>query len=411
MDKPDYMSAGEMVRELRSAKNSLFAAVGFLAMLGLVMVYSSSWARTSDDGGAFYLFRQMLWLAIGIAVSIFFYFVDYRRWVKYRHLVMLATLAILILVLIPGIGAKINGARRWFRFGDIGLQASEFARVGMVIFLAGFLSSNRDRISSFWRGFLPSIAFVVAGFLLIAIEPDIGMALLWAVVGGSLIFAAGARISHIFIMLVMGIPPFLLLIVTKFGYIVERIHAFLNPVAEASGKGYQALQSMIALGQGGLFGVGLGQSVQKMYFLPEPHTDFILAILGEELGFAGVAVVIGVYVIVAYQGLRITFWARDTMGHLMALGATLLISVQAAVNIGVVTGALPTKGMALPFLSYGGSNLVSCLALVGILAGVAHHTARELKALSPTRTFTLLPTECWPALGDLQTELPKGTEA
>ena len=405
------MSAGEMVRELHSAKNSLLAAVGFLAMLGLVMVYSSSWARTSDDGGTFYLFRQVTWLAIGATAGIFFYLADYRKWVKYRHFVLLGTLAILVLVLVPGVGAKINGARRWFRFGDVGLQASEFARVGMIIFLAGFLSSNKDRIVSFWRGFLPSIAFVGAGFVLIAIEPDIGMALLWGVVGLSLIFAAGARISHIFIMLVMGIPPFLLLVAVKFGYIMERIHAFLNPVAEASGKGYQALQSMIALGQGGLFGVGLGQSVQKMYFLPEPHTDFILAVLGEELGFIGVATVIGVYVIIAYEGLRITFWARDTAGHLMALGATLLISVQAAVNIGVVTGALPTKGMALPFLSYGGSNLVSCFALVGILTGVAHYTARELKALSPTRTFTVLPTECWPAPYDTQVELPKGTEA
>ncbi|HHN47124.1 MAG TPA: hypothetical protein ENN09_06755, partial [Planctomycetes bacterium] len=277
----------------------------------------------------------------------------------------------------------------------------------MVLFLAGFLSARKDRITSFWKGFLPSVAFVGTGFVLIAVEPDIGMALLWAVVGGALIFAAGARISHVFVILVAGVPPFFFLVITRFGYILARINAFLDPSADPSGKGYQALQSVIALGRGGLFGAGIGQSVQKMYFLPEPHTDFILAVLGEELGFLGVAAVIFAFSVIAYEGLRITFWARDAAGHLIALGSTLLISVQAAVNIGVVTGALPTKGMALPFISYGGSSLVSSLMLAGLLAGVAHKTVRELNTLAPTRSFTLVPTENWPAPGDL----PELTEA
>lgn len=395
------MSAAEVVKDLRSARNVLLAAVGLLAVLGLIMVYSASWARVSDAAGNYYLFRQMTWLAAAAVAALFFWMVDYRVWVRLRYPVMFCTLLLLAAVLMPGVGSRINGARRWFRLGTIGIQASEFARVGMVVFLAGFLSTRKDKITSFWRGFLPAVVFVGAGFVLIAAEPDIGMALLWAVVGGSLVFAAGSRISHVFLMTALAVPPFLFVVATRFGYIMARVQAYLNPAAEATGKGYQAMQSMIALGRGGLFGVGLGESVQKMFFLPEPHTDFILAVLGEELGFVGVLLVIFAFVVIAYQGLRITFWARDTVGHLLALGATLLVSVQAAVNIGVVTGALPTKGMALPFLSYGGSNLVSTFALVGLLAGVARRTAAELRSLAPTRTFTVVPTECWPAPCDL----------
>lgn len=388
-------SAAEVVQELQSARKAMLGAVVFLCLLGLMMVYSASWGRTADWYGMRFLLRQLVWLGVGAMAAFTAFRIDYRRLVRLKWLVLLGTLGILVLVLI--VGARINGARRWFRFGSIGIQASEFAKVGLVLFLASFTAGRADVLRRFWTGFVPGVFFVGAGFALIAAEPDLGMALLWATVGGLILFSAGARLWHCILAALMASPGIVLLVIYKMPYILARLRAFLDPANEASGKGYQAAQSVLALAMGGILPDRVGGSIQKMGFLPEPHTDFIFAILGEELGLVGTLAVIGCFIFVVYQGLRISFWARDSVGHLIALGATAFVGLQAGINIGVVTAALPTKGMALPFLSYGGSNLVTSLVLIGLIGGVARRAERDMRELPPTASFTVLPTEVWPA--------------
>lgn len=399
--KTEY-SASEVVAELRSARRLLAAAVALLCLLGLVMVYSASWGQTEGWGGLRYFIRQGIWLMLGASAAALVSHLDYRRFVRARWGILLFTLGILALVLIAG--TRVNGAKRWFRFGGVGVQASEFAKVGLVLFLAAFTAGRRDVMKRFWGGFVPGVLVVGTGFVLIAAEPDLGMALLWATVGGLMLFCAGARLWHCILAGMAASPLVALLVIHRMPYIVARLQAFFDPSSDPSGKGYQATQSVYALARGGIFPAGLGRSVQKLYFLPEPHTDFIFAIIGEELGFFGALLVVAAFLFIVYQGLRISFWARDAMGHLMAVGATAFIGLQAGINIGVVTAALPTKGMALPFLSYGGSNLITSLILTGILVGVARRTEKDFRELPPTASFTLLPTVAWPVPEDMDTE-------
>lgn len=396
--RPVEYSAAAVMAELRSARRLLYAAVAFLSLLGLLMVYSASWSRIGAGGsGVRYFLRQLIWLGVGVAAAVAVAHADYRRYVRLKWLALAASMGLLALVLVPGVGASVNGARRWFRFGGIGLQASEFARVGLLVFLAFYTAGRKEVLARFWSGFVPCVSVVAAGSALIVLEPDLGMALLWCALGALLLFTAGARVWHCLFAGALASPALVYLVAFKMRYILERLAAFVRPEAAASGKGYQALQSITALGRGGVFGVHIGRSLIKMYFLPEPHTDFIFAVIGEELGLIGTAAVIAAFMCLVYQGLRIAFWSRDAVGHLLALGATAALGLEACVNIGVVTAMLPTKGMVLPFVSYGGSNMVSSMLLVGLLAAVARRTERDLKELPSTASFAVLPTEVWPA--------------
>ena len=282
---------------------------------------------------------------------------------------MLGTLVVLIAVLIPSMGSEINGSRRWIGFGPFSVQPSEFARVVMVIYLAAYLAKRRERLHDFTHGFLPPI--MMTGFLisLILAEPDFGAAAVMAAVAGVLLFVGGVRLKHLWAIGIL-IVPVMYAMVMKVGYRKERILSFLDPWKDPHDGGFQIIQSFLAMGEGGPLGTGLGEGRQKLFFLPYPHTDFIFAVIGEELGLVGTLLIAGLFAVLAWRGVRIARSAPDRFGQYLAFGITVMIVLQAQINMAVVTGLLPTKGLTLPLLSYGGSSLVASLGGIGILLSV-----------------------------------------
>jgi cell division protein FtsW len=341
-----------------------------LMALGLVILYSASaiTAAKRYNDEAFFLRKQALWACLAIVVMLAAARIDYHVWEKWSPWMFGIGLALLALVLIPGIGVVVNGARRWLRFSEISFQPSEFARLATLFFIARLLSRTKEL--SFTRGFLPFFLLGSTAVGLIAIEPDIGNAMLLAVLMLTLFVAGGAKMGHLLPMCGAGALGLALIALVKFDHVARRLKAFLEPEADPLGISYQLNQSLIAIGSGGLLGTGLGQGVQKLLYLPEPHSDFILAILGEELGFVGCLAVLGLFGTLAVVGAKIARRAPDRFGALLAMVLTWMVVLQACINIGVVTGCLPTKGMPLPFMSAGGTSLVfTCLAM-GILINI-----------------------------------------
>jgi cell division protein FtsW len=355
----------------------VFCAAALLS-LGMVMLYSSSMTQV----GAHYLIMQLIWCALGLVLCVAAASLDYR-WLKKLAWPLLGVAIILLaLVIAPHIGRKINGAKRWFSLGPANLQPSEMAKLALIIALAWYGEHFQRKMPTFKRGILTPGLFIVPVLALIFVEPDRGSTILLACVCGGMLLLAGVKIRFI-------LPP---VIVGAVGLAWslwhdpmrrERILAFLHPEKYKNGVGYQSWQAMIALGSGGWTGLGLGNGRQKLGFVPEHHTDFILSIIGEELGLVATLLVVLTFVIFVICGLYIAGRARDTFGLLLASGITLLIGLQAAINIGVVTSALPNKGLPLPFISYGGSNLLAMLTCVGLLLSVARHARIEDLADEP----------------------------
>ncbi len=354
---------------------TLIFVVATLLVIGLIMILSASSIRSHDlYGDSYYLFKNQLKFAVlGIVIMLTTMKMDYHIFKKYASLIMLIAIITLILVLIPGIGRETNGSRRWLGIGPIGGQPSEFAKLALIIFLASFLDRKSDNIKSFIKGVLPPLVIMGSIFFLIYLEPDLGTAISAAAAGMVMIFAAGIKWLHIFL-LGIGSFSFSVYFILSVEYRRERLFAFFDPWKDPLNTGYHTIQSLLALGSGGLFGVGIGQSHQKFLYLPEPGTDFIFAVLGEELGLLGTFFVVFLYFMLAYRGLKIAINAPDMFGSMLAVGITSLVVMQAIINIGVVTASMPVTGITLPLISYGGSSLTIILAGMGILLSISRYS-------------------------------------
>ncbi|PIQ90856.1 MAG: putative lipid II flippase FtsW [Candidatus Omnitrophica bacterium CG11_big_fil_rev_8_21_14_0_20_41_12] len=336
------------------------------------MIYSSSsiyaWERYRDS--FYFLKRHLVFLAVGVLLAFLTMFFDYRLFRKHARFMLWIALVALVLVLIPGIGREVSGARRWFRFKFISFQPSEFANLALIIYMADFIARKGDKIKSLFKGFIPPICVLGATALLILIQPDLGTVVALGSVILIMLFVAGTRGSYILSLILCSLPAAYFLVFSV-PYRRARIMAFLNPWLDPKGTGFQIIQSQIAIGSGGIFGRGLGHSQQKLFYLPAAHTDFIFSIIGEELGLIGTLGVIILFMIFIQQGLKIIKNAQDKFGYFLALGLVLMISLKAIINIGVSCGLFPTKGLPLPFISYGGSSLLFDMVSLGILINIA----------------------------------------
>jgi len=350
----------------------LFAVAIVLLSTGVVMVYSASAIVAADRfrDPYFFLKRQVFWAALGCGALWLALRTDYRRLEKLVLPLLALSVVLLIFVLIPGLGVSVNGSRRWLRLGPLSFQPAELAKLALVVYLAAFLARRRDDMHDLQRGFLPPLA--VGGVLasLVLLQPDLGNAVTLLVLTVGLLFLAGARVSWLG-MLTIPAVPLAALAVWMAPYRMRRVFAFLDPWQDPRGSGFQIIQSWLAFGSGGVFGRGIGESKQKLFYLPEAHTDFIFAIVGEELGFLGASVVVLLFAALIWRGLRIGLRASEPFGAYLALGITVLVATQTLVNLGVVTGMLPTKGLPLPFLSFGGSALLVTMLATGVLLNIS----------------------------------------
>ena len=341
-----------------------------LSLGGLVMVFSASgvMAENKFTNATYYLQRQIVWMLLGFGVLLVGSFIDYRQWKRWIPMVVGGCIVGLLLVL--AVGPQINGARRWLALGFFSIQPTEMAKLAVVLYLAAFLANPQRRVTDWQRGFLPPVAMVGIMCGLIVVEPDLGSTVVISLVFVSMMYLAGARVRHLAYLggpMILGVGALIWMSPERW----ERMTTFMNPFADRQGAGYQLVQSILALENGGLFGVGLGQGKQKLMFLPEGHTDFVLALVGEELGLMGTCGLLALFAILVCKGFRVAALAPDLFGRYLALGITMLLGIQALINAGVVSGLLPTKGLTLPLVSYGGSSLLVTMLALGILLSVA----------------------------------------
>ncbi|MGJ7922490.1 stage V sporulation protein E [Neobacillus sp. LXY-4] len=345
-----------------------------LLAVGLIMVYSASavWADYKFNDSFFFAKRQLLFAGVGILAMFFIMNIDYWTWRTWAKVLIIICFVLLVLVLIPGIGNVRNGSRSWIGVGAFSIQPSEFMKLAMIAFLAKFLSERQKLITSFRLGLVPSLALVFTAFAMIMLQPDLGTGTVMVGTCVVMIFIAGARVSHFVGLGMIGVAGFVGLIISA-PYRMKRITSFLDPWQDPLGSGFQIIQSLYAIGPGGLFGLGLGQSRQKFFYLPEPQTDFIFAILAEELGFIGGSFVLLLFALLLWRGIRIALGAPDLYGSFLAVGIIAMIAIQVMINIGVVTGLMPVTGITLPFLSYGGSSLTLMLMAIGVLLNISRY--------------------------------------
>lgn len=358
----------------------LVVTVLILLSIGVVMVLSASAPSSLSQNKSSYTYflKQFGFAIVGLGIMWFTSKVDYRFYKKYYWIIYIISVAILLLVLIPGVGVEVKGARRWIKLPIIGqFQPSEVTKIGMILFYAGYLTDHKNELKDFWRGFIkPLVLLGIPILILYGIQNHLSVSIVIAAITCVMMLMAGCRMLHFVIaggIGVAGIASYLVKNLTSESdsFRIDRILVFLNPWSDATGTGYQMIQSLYAIGSGGLFGVGLGNSKQKYLYIPEPQNDFIFAIVAEELGFVGCAVIILLFGIFVWRGIVIAMKAPDMYGSLIAVGVTTLVAIQAIINIAVVTASIPTTGMALPFFSYGGTALVILLFAVGILLNIS----------------------------------------
>ena len=363
---------------LRSGNGALVLWLGtaWLVALGFVMVLNTSYFYAQEHFGDPYLFtrKHLVAIALGSVGMILFWHIPTRVLRGATYPLLAASIVLLALVLVPDVGVVRGGARRWLKLGMLTLQPSEIAKLSAVLYLAHSLSKKAERVEALWTGYLPHL--VILGLLcaLVVVEPDFGTAVLLAIVLFVMLLANGARWSHLGATASLVLPFAALGAVTA-SYRWQRLTTFLDPWRDAQKSGFQLVQSLLAFGAGGAFGVGLGAGRQKMFYLPEAHTDFVFAVIGEELGLVGTLSVLATFALLAVGGLRLAWRHVDPYAANLALGITSMIVLQAGINMGVTVGLLPTKGLALPFLSYGGSALVANMIEMGILLSVAREAA------------------------------------
>jgi cell division protein FtsW len=365
------------IRSLEPA-NFIMYLVTTLLVIGIIMIYSTSSAKAAESADSMNItfLKHVTWVIIAITGMLIMMKIDYHYLQRYSMVIFIIALAGLVVVLIPEIGTASYGARRWIRFGSyFGFQPSEIAKLAMIIFMSGYIAKNREKMTTFAKGFVIPIVLIGIVSLLILKEPDFGTALFITTVSFMLIMVGGTRIIFVLFTIIASIPHIYQIAMHKIPtYQQDRWDAFLDPWKDPMGIGYQIIQSWIALGSGGIAGLGLGESRQKLFFLPMSDNDFIFSIIGEEFGFIGTTCIIIMFALFAWQGMRICKTAPDAFGFFLALGITVSIALQAAVNIAVVTGSIPTKGLPLPFISTGGSSILLSLLGVGILLNIARQS-------------------------------------
>jgi len=360
------------LKDKKSFDLPLLVITVLLTTVGVLAIFSASAPYGYVGEGATYewAINQLKWFALGLALLFLASKIDYHFYQKVDRLIVLFVLFSLVLVFAPGIGRQIRGTYRWITLGPLQIQPSELAKLGVVIYLSSSLVRKKDKLDSFIEGFLPYFIILSLIFFLVMIEPDLGSALIIALAGFAVLYTGRVKISHMLYVALLGIIP-LYFSIFEVGYRKDRITGFLNPESDPLGIGFQPLHLKMSLGAGGIFGIGPGQGKQKLFYLPTPHTDSIFAVIGEEFGLIGTTAVLIMFVLLAARGLKIAKGAKDDLGKFLAVGLTFLISVQALINMGVATVILPTTGSALPFISYGGSSLVTSLIAVGILLNVS----------------------------------------
>lgn len=352
---------------------TLLISVIVISVFGILMIYSASyiWAEYKYGDALKYVKNQGLFFIVGVILMIIISKIDYKIYLKKSNLILLFCLALLILVLIPGIGTVRNGSRSWFGIGSFGIQPSEFTKLGLIIFVSKYLACNEKSTKNF-KGILPILGLLVLIFGLIMLQPDFGTGtiIVMSIIG--LLFVGGVNFKYFIRLGIVGVVGIVGLILAA-PYRLSRILSFLNPWSDPLGSGFQIIQSLYAIGPGGLFGYGIGNSRQKHFFLPEPQTDFIFSIISEELGFLGCVIVVGLFIAICYTGFKISKNCEDKFGKYLSFGIIFQIAFQACLNLMVVVGLIPVTGVTLPFLSYGGSSLLITLCSIGIVLNISRY--------------------------------------
>ncbi len=359
--------------------NVIMYLVTTLLVIGIIMIYSTSSAKVTENSHVLNtaFLRHVMWVSIAIIGMLIMMRVDYHYLQKYSTAIFVVAIAGLVVVLIPEIGKVTFGARRWIRFGSyIGYQPSEFAKLAMIVFMSGYIVKNQEKMSTFVRGFVIPIVLIGIVSLLILKEPDFGTAMFISMISFVLIMVGGTRIVYVMFTVIASIPHIYQIMHNIPTYRYNRLLAFLDPWKDPMGIGYQIIQSWIALGSGGIAGLGMGESRQKMFFLPMSDNDFVFSIIGEEFGFIGTTCIVVMFALLTWQGIRVCKTASDSFGFFLSLGITISLGLQAAINIAVVTGSIPTKGLPLPFISTGGSSILLSMLGIGILLNVARQSGQ-----------------------------------
>ena len=350
----------------------IFLSAFLLSTFGLLMIYSSShiWSEYKFNDPYYYVRHQLIFFFIGLILIYFIRKIDYKLYYKYSNIILLGSFILLVLVLIPGLGQVRNGSRSWFGIGSLGIKPSELAKISLIIFTAKYLSKSEKTIKFFKKGTLPILLIIFLFFGLIMLEPDFGTGMVIVMSLMFMLFISNIKLSFFGIMGTLGLGGIVALIIIA-PYRLARILSFLNPWSDPLGSGFQIIQSLYAIGPSGLFGKGLGNSVQKHFYLPEPQTDFIFAIISEEFGFLGIMILSILFLTLFYNTIKISLNQKDLFAKYLSFGLIIEIIFQTILNISVVIGLVPVTGVTLPFISYGGSSLLISMISIGIILNIS----------------------------------------
>lgn len=355
----------------------LFLTLGIVGF-GIVMVFSSSFTISYWDKGNRWFFtqRQLIWGGIGLIFMLLTMNIPFHLYKKHFFTIMLSSFILLLLVFVPGLGKTINGSKSWIGIGFSTIQPAEFAKLGLIIYLSALISKKKEKMKSFRYGLFPSILITLLFFLMIALQPDYGTGMILLATAGVIMIVGGANLKHIFLFLLMGLAaiPF---IIMSAGYRLSRFTSYLDPWSDPYGNGYHLIQSLLALGNGGILGAGFGKGIQKYFYLPYPQSDFIFSVIGEELGFVGITLFILVFLLLIWRILIISLRSKDSFGTLTGVGIASLFAIQAFVNIGGISGTIPITGVPLPFVSAGGSSLVMSMTSIGIILSLSRENNKS----------------------------------
>lgn len=359
----------------RKLDKVLLFSVLILSIFGLIMIYSASsiWAEYKFNDSFHYVKYQGIFLIVSVIIMLIISKIDYEIYYKRSNQIILICLILLILVLIPGIGSIRNGSRSWFGIGSLGIQPSEFAKLGLIIFTSKYLSNSDNEITNFKRGVLPILGITLLFFGLIMLQPDLGTGVILVMSIIALLFIAGVNMKFFILGGLVGIIGVVILIIIA-PYRMDRITSFLDPWKDPLGTGFQIIQSLYAIGPGGLLGNGYQNSIQKHFYLPEPQTDFIFSIIAEEFGVVGAFIVVGLFSMILIRGIKISTHTKDTFSKYLSFGILFQMMFQTLMNLMVVIGMIPVTGVTLPFLSYGGSSLLISMASIGILLNISRYS-------------------------------------
>ena len=354
---------------------TLLIMVLITSIYGIVMIYSASsiWAEYKFNNKFHYVIMQLIFFVIGTALMVIVSKINYKYYLKYSNKILLICFILLALVLIPGIGTVRNGSRSWFGIGGLGIQPSEFMKLALIIFVSKYIYNNPKSMKKVTKGAFPVLFITMIAFFLIMLEPDFGTGVILVITIVGMLFVSGVNFSFFIKIGILGMIGASLLILAA-PYRINRIIAFINPWSDPLGTGFQTIQSLYAIGPGGLFGLGFGNSIQKHFYLPEPQTDFIFSIISEELGILGIITVSSLFIIIILRCIKISIKSPDNFSKLLSFGIVFQLSFQTLLNLAVVVGLIPVTGVTLPFFSYGGSSLIITMISIGIILNISRHT-------------------------------------